>query len=248
MHHLNPDVDGTERASDRLSRATRSRDAEAIRDRFDTNDAANKYASSLTGTKTDQREQRCLADLLAWTDLPAGATLLDLPCGTGRLLPFLTGLGYRVTEADSSPHMVELARRFAFENNLSASPGRFLVQNAFATDFGENAFDVVVCNRLLHHFPRPEDRRAILHELARISAGWVIVSFFNLRTLDAMTFWTKQMVVERERPTDRVPISPRTLVRDAREAGLVVERILSTRPGVSKQCYAVMRIPASSLN
>jgi ubiquinone/menaquinone biosynthesis C-methylase UbiE len=37
--------------------------------------------------------------------------LLDLPCGTGRFLEIEKELGFRVTAADYSPTMLEVARR-----------------------------------------------------------------------------------------------------------------------------------------
>jgi hypothetical protein len=37
-----------------------------------------------------------------------------------------------------------------------------------------------------------------------------------------------------------VPIRPRALEDDARAVGLRVDRWLATRPGISKQCYAVL--------
>ena len=43
--------------------------------------------------------------------LPAGATVLDLGCGTGRLAEPLAGLGHRVTAVDNEPAMLAALRR-----------------------------------------------------------------------------------------------------------------------------------------
>ena len=42
--------------------------------------------------------------------LPTGARILDLCCGTGQLAGTLTALGYRVTGIDGSPEMLKFAR------------------------------------------------------------------------------------------------------------------------------------------
>lgn len=215
---------------------TASNSAAETLDRFNTPEAAAKYARALDGTATDRRERQCLQRALV--DLPRGAAVLDLPCGAGRLLPFLTGLGYAVTAADSSPHMVELAREHARARSLPMPPDRFIVASVFETPFRDGEFDAVVCNRLLHHFREPAARRAAMRELARISRGPVIVSFFCSRSIDAIVFNLKQ-TISRRPATDRIPIATRTLIADAAAAGLRVERWLPARPPVSRQWYAV---------
>lgn len=47
---------------------------------------------------------------LALNDSPAGATVLDLCCGTGQLVNALTDRGYRVVGVDGSPQMLKYAR------------------------------------------------------------------------------------------------------------------------------------------
>src|SRR5439155_21031351 len=43
-------------------------------------------------------------------DLPRGAAVLDIPCGTGRWIPTMTGRGFRYFGADISRAMVAEAR------------------------------------------------------------------------------------------------------------------------------------------
>ena len=52
-------------------------------------------------------------DQLLLRDLPAGARLLDLCCGTGHLAQALTERGYRVTGVDASAAMLRFARQNA---------------------------------------------------------------------------------------------------------------------------------------
>lgn len=54
-------------------------------------------------------------DRLVLDDLPAGATILDLCCGTGQLAAALTDRGFRVIGVDGSRPMIERARSNAPE-------------------------------------------------------------------------------------------------------------------------------------
>jgi hypothetical protein len=139
--------------------------------------------------------------------------------------------------------MVELARRFAIQSGISLSDERFVVASVFDTGFADNEFNAVVCNRLLHHFREPEVRRTALRELSRICHGPIVVSFFCNWAFDATVFHTKQLL-RRRKATDRIPIWPGEFAKDARVAGLEVRRWIATRPGISKQWYAVLQRPA----
>ena len=212
-------------------------DQEAIR-RFDSPESATKYAAALPGTNVDRREHRALRIALA--GVPAGSAVLDLPSGTGRLLRLLScSLGYKVTEADSSPHMLQLARQHATWQNLDMPPERFCVADVMKTPFADDAFDAVVCNRLFHHFREPAVRRQGLVELRRISKGPIIVSFFRSPTWGAMTFRLKYALRMRK-PTDRIPISLATFQSDVHAAGLKIAQTVSVRPLISKNCYVVL--------
>ena len=124
--------------------------ASATRARFDSHASSLKYAGALDDTPTHRRELRCIKSLMA--GVPAGARVLDLPCGAGRLLPFLVGSGYRVFEADSSAHMIDRARELALDRAPAATI-EFGVEDVLNTSFGDASFDAVICNRLFH---RPE--------------------------------------------------------------------------------------------
>lgn len=206
-------------------------------ERFDTAEAAAKYSRSLGGTATHRREMRCILTALA--GVPAGGKVLDLPCGTGRLLPELTARGFLVTEADSSPHMVALAREHAVKSGLAAKDENFVVASVFQTPWPDGSFDAVVCNRLFHHFREPEVRRNAMKELRRISRGPIAASFFCNASIDGMMFHVKQAFKARK-ATDRIPIARGAFEQDAKASGLRVTRWMATRPGVSKQWYAVL--------
>ena len=137
--------------------------------RFDTSQAARKYAARQTNSRR-QREQGCIR--MALQVLPEGARVLDLPCGAGRLCPMLADIGLQVTGADSSEHMIKHAEE-AREAACRERPERrgkvvFVIQDIMHTTFPDRYFDAAVCNRLFHHFCEPAMRCAALAELGRI--------------------------------------------------------------------------------
>jgi hypothetical protein len=116
-------------------------------------------------------------------------------------------------------------------------------EDVMALSLPDASVDAVVCNRLLHHYPSPEVRRRALGELARVSRGPVVVSFFCSFALSALKFF----VVNRLRgvtPTDRVPIPLDEMRRDVEAVGLTVEAVLPVRWGVSPQTYVKAVRPA----
>lgn len=212
--------------------------AQQTKDRFGTKSAADKYAKGLTNTKSGYREQKCLGRLLE--GLGEGSCVLDLPCGTGRLLPFLLSKGFEVTGADSSAYMVANAKEYLLKQNLEVSDVDFAVADAFDTKFDSDSFDVVICSRLLHHFSTSQDRVAVLKELSRVSRIYLIVSFFCNHSIDAITFWLKHFIRHRK-PVDRIPISYSTMCSDVKQAGLEIKKVAPVRPLVSKQWYLLLK-------
>ncbi len=213
--------------------------AEQTRKRFSTEASAQKYARSLGGTATHRREVVCIRAALS--GLAAGSRVLDLPSGTGRLLPLLVEMGFRVTEADSSRHMIEQARKSAEAHGI-ADGTEFRVEDAFETGFEDNAFEAVLCNRLFHHFREVKVRRRCLRELGRICRGPIVVSFFCESSLGAIVFRLRNWL-RRRPPADRIPIPRRQFVADVEAAGLRVVRTMAARRWISKQWYAVLERP-----
>lgn len=182
----------------------------------------------------------------ALREVPAGSSILDLPCGTGRLLDTLVAQGFKVHEADSSSHMVEQARHRWASLGSSASEGEvigFSVEDALQTSFPDATFDAVVCNRLFHHFIDPETRVQAMKELGRISRGPVVLSFFNAATWGALRTRIKDRLRRGERK-DRLPIPLELIVDEARRAGLELVESIPSRGRMSPQWYVVLRKPA----
>jgi SAM-dependent methyltransferase len=75
--------------------------------------------------------------------------LLELGCGTGDVCTQLAEVTGRVVGTDFSENMIAIAtKRFPHIE--------FKVADAEEVPYGEDEFDVVVCNYTAHHFARPE--------------------------------------------------------------------------------------------
>ena len=99
-------------------------------------------------------------------------SLLDVPCGTGKLATVVSGRAKRIVAADVSEAMMELARPA-----YTGVPGfeGFRVADAAELPFRDGEFEVVVCLRLLHRVPQSL-RRTMVREMARVSSSLVILS------------------------------------------------------------------------
>ncbi len=102
------------------------------------------------------------AEAEALAVIPAGARVLDLGGGAGRVAVALGARGCRVTVADLSFPMAVMAR----EGGLPA-----LAASAGALPFRDQAFDGVAMIRLLPNLPGPERREALAEALRILKPG-----------------------------------------------------------------------------
>lgn len=107
-----------------------------------------------------------------WPGRP-GESVLDLPCGAGRLQPWLCGeRGHELLQADGALAMLRQAR-------TAGHAGARLVQaDARAMPFASGAVDGVVLFRFLHHLDG-DVRRVAIAEACRVARRFVTVSFFH---------------------------------------------------------------------
>ncbi|MCR9247262.1 MAG: methyltransferase domain-containing protein [bacterium] len=118
-----------------------------------------------------EREGRLLARV--WPG-QASETVLDLPCGAARLLPWLRTRGHEVLLGDGAFAMLQQARRDRTED----VPPPAMQADALALPLHDRAVAGVVQFRFLHHLPNEAARRAIA-EACRVADRFVVVSFFH---------------------------------------------------------------------
>ena len=115
--------------------------------------------------------------------IPQGASVLEVGCGTGQLTNFL-GMHWnrRVLGSDLCLNSLRLAS--AFRRRCQIRNAGFVQMNLFRPAFQEQAFDVVICNGVLHH---TSDPRGGFESIARLVKpnGVIIVGLYN--TLGRLT-------------------------------------------------------------
>ncbi|MGZ0657575.1 class I SAM-dependent methyltransferase [Coraliomargarita sp. W4R53] len=108
--------------------------------------------------------------------LPAGTTVLDAPCGNGRMSLLLARSGFRVTGCDLSDHTLENSREALYGEGLE---GSFFKRDMEALDFVDKQFESALCFRFYHHLPTPEVRAQVVSELCRVTRKCVLISYLN---------------------------------------------------------------------
>lgn len=138
--------------------------------RYDEMFTAPRGWRNLPSRVVARRERRAIAAALARVP---HASALDLPTGTGKLAGVFAALGTRVVAADVSASM--LARARAQYASAGAAADCRVLDAGDLSVLAPNAFDVVVCLRLLHRVP-PALRARMLREFARV-APFALVTF-----------------------------------------------------------------------
>jgi SAM-dependent methyltransferase len=106
---------------------------------------------------------------------PAGGAVLDFGCGYGRLAASLLELGFQVSGTDTSPAMLEKARR-----DVPGCEFRYC-QNELS--WADGSFDVVLLVALLTSVPLDLEQRQIMGEIRRVlkPGGCIFISDMPLQ-------------------------------------------------------------------
>ncbi len=177
------------------------------------------------------------------------ATILDMPCGTGRLIPSLLRTATALTCVDISGPMlrqtVELHGPVVRSGVVRLARG-----SGFQLPFADASFDASVCWRITHHIPEESERHRLFAELARVSRRFVVMSFS-----DAGNPKAHRRAKSRKRagrPDRHVTIGREQLEREARAAGLELRGVFPLFRWLSVVTAALFEVrrepsPAASL-
>src|SRR6266436_8624008 len=130
--------------------------AKADSERFQS--GANQYAAYLETPEGRLRSDLAFANLEDFLPLQAKPLLcaLDLGCGTGATAVRLARLGIHVTLLDSSPAMLDIAKRAAREAGVT---DKVVLQHADAIEWASlpqtQSFDVILCHNILEYCNDP---------------------------------------------------------------------------------------------
>ena len=147
-------------------------------------EAAERYDmqrfSSAKGRRKHSNDIKCLLAALG-AHLPKAPsdephTILDLPCGTGRLHADLQAAGYKVHGADLSKEMLEVASK-----SVGSAP--LLRSEAERLPLVDSCADVIISLRFLIHIRDAVARQRILSEMSRVARHLVIAQVRDSRSL-----------------------------------------------------------------
>ena len=139
---------------------------------------AREYDAERQQSSQWQREQTIVESVL--DDLPEGASILDVPFGTGRFVPLYARRGLRLVGVDVSRDMFRAASRaHAADSDML---GRFALGEAEHLPIRDRGIDFVVSTRFLSWLP-PSVMRGVAGELARVARQGAIVQVDTVRSL-----------------------------------------------------------------
>jgi hypothetical protein len=111
--------------------------------------------------------------------------------------------------------------------------------------FGDDAFSGALCMRLLQHIATPVERTTILRELARVTNGPIVVSFFDAHSLQHVRRRLRPLLGKRR--SGRFAVSRHGFRQELADAGLEVVAMQSLLRFVGEQTLVLaQRRPAQS--
>lgn len=139
------------------------------------------YDTKLHRKLSDRRERALLTSY--FRELGHVGSILDLPCGHGRLSDLLGRQCDRLIEADWSFTMVSLNQRDHGTTGHGDGDRAYFRASALEIPLPDQSVDVVVSFRLSHHLETTELRERHLRELFRVARKAVIVTWFSATSL-----------------------------------------------------------------
>lgn len=153
--------------------------------------------------------------------MPGGARVLDIPCGAGRFVSLIKNTGISYWGADYSTSMVHLVKE-AFGSLM------LLGGDALRLPFSNGAFDAIISVRLLHRIKEQETRVKMLMEMARVSKGPLLVTYYTKWNMRGVQRWLR----------GKYPgISLSRIREDARLAGLRIDQAIPLRRWTQQQWF-----------
>lgn len=183
------------------------------------------------------RENRILKKMLNKTGTNFRFAL-DIPCGYGRFSGLLQEKYQYLVHCDLSFHMVDRAKEQAQRHGQSLGWG--VVSNAKqGLSFQSDTFDLLFSLRFFHHIHEKKDREFIMKEFARLSAGTVILSYYQMNFLHRLQRKFRRKL--KKSSTKIKMISSQELQRVAGLAGLKIVKVSPLFRGLHSQHIALLK-------
>jgi len=209
---------------------------EHVKRRYRDSVVATTYDSSrFLSARGQKRNRLTLAAIQRAFDKAASLgtpirSCLDLPCGTGRLFPWLLQRQLRFVGADISLEMMKAAGSKGDITNGGVVSLALVQCDGESLPFKGQSLDAVFSIRFMFHVPK-EVRIQILQEMARVSRRWLIVDFrhcYNVRWCFRRLWHALRLARHMGEVWSRA-----SLYRQAAEAGLRLVGFFSPRRGLA---------------
>lgn len=164
--------------------------------------------------------------------LPAGAVVLDAPCGNGRMSQWVIDRGdLGLVAVDYNQTMLNSMRLHAQQRLL----GCRVRADVLALPLADKSVDLAINMRLLHHIPDDATRLGMLGQFARVCRGTIITSYW---TTHSWRYLRRRLLGKVVRG---FPVSPSRFGALCAQCGLSIERIVPVRRWVEEQCVVICR-------
>jgi len=155
---------------------------------MDFDELATKYRGPVaSGYETKRLDRKWAAEQEAAEVLlrrvPPGSKVLDVPVGTGRLIPILASSGLQITGMDASGDMIQEAYKSAERVGAQVD---LRVGDIRELPFSNGAFDLAACLRFLNWIDM-EGVSRVLAELTRVSSDKLLIGVRYLTPTSEMT-------------------------------------------------------------
>lgn len=134
------------------------------------------YDSLDTADRLVEKSRKGVFARLLDNQISCNSLVLEVGCGTGQLSNFLGIAGRTVFGTDICMNSLRLGRRFRLNNGLQSV--HFIQMNLFKPVFVEEAFDIVLCNGVLHHTSDPFIGFCSISALVR-PGGHIVIGLYN---------------------------------------------------------------------
>lgn len=168
----------TSRAADVPQRARLTAETVAYQGKYQSLDAARTYDAGYEQRRSriTIREKEILHAFLK--RYGTVSTILDAPCGGGRLSTAIADHAKSIVEMDIAIGQLLLGR----ESRLDAAHQSWIRASALDIPLGNASVDGVVCIRLSHHLYSPQERERLLTELLRVARHFVVFHYVDGRS------------------------------------------------------------------
>lgn len=179
-----------------------------------------KRFSTFFGKFIDHLEKKAALKLIG--KKVKGRVIIDIPCGTGRMIEMLSNNAYYdncyIVGADISSNMLFAARKRLSKNkNID-----FVRCDIEKPPFRDDVSECTLVVRFMGHVP-PDIRIKVLRELKRVTLGRVIVSYRS--SVSIMTIINKIRWYAKKIKTYHFLLTPGSLKTEINKSGLCIRRM-----------------------